>query len=181
MTGTLCNKSIPSGTPTDNQIMKFDSGLDEWALEAEGGTQTGAVPDLFARKFKTVDETIQADAVAHDDADIFFEADANSIFFWDLLFYVFSASIAGFQSQWDIPGDAIMDRTFNPGEVPGNPTDATVLRIEPTSNFQQFHRHSGRLKTITQGTIKWKWRQNVARGNTTTVGWGTELQVTKKT
>lgn len=145
-----------------------------------GGTQPSAAPDLFARKFKTVDETITASAVAHDDADIFFEADANSIFSWELLYYVLSASIAGFGSQWDIPGDAKMDRRFNPGTASGNPKDATVLRIDPTSDLQQIHRHSGRLKTITQGTIKWKWRQDTARGNPTTVGWGTELQVTKE-
>ncbi len=47
--GSLCNKKVVSETPTDNQIIKFDSGTDKWELEAEagGGGAGGDIPDVL--------------------------------------------------------------------------------------------------------------------------------------
>jgi len=45
--GSLCNKKVVSETPTDNQILKFDSGTDKWELEAQAGGGGGDIPDVL--------------------------------------------------------------------------------------------------------------------------------------
>ena len=35
--GKICTKTVGTGTPTDNQVLKFDSGSDEWGPENESG------------------------------------------------------------------------------------------------------------------------------------------------
>ena len=68
--GSLCNKTVGTGTPTDNQILKFDSATDEWGVENEAGgggsnVKSGRETAITEGSTKTVTFTTAFSATPH--------------------------------------------------------------------------------------------------------------------
>jgi len=76
--GSLCNKIVVSETPTDNQILKFDSGTDKWELEAEaGGGGGGDIPDVLYDSTYTTTIIIPASPATVDTFGSWFQYSAD--------------------------------------------------------------------------------------------------------
>jgi len=75
-------KADVSDTPTNAQVLTFNSTSDLWDSQAGGGGGG------FSTVYKTADESIQSDTTLTDDADLFFSVDASSVYVGFMYLYV---------------------------------------------------------------------------------------------
>lgn len=166
---------------TEYTRLLIDTLLTALGEESSGGFQT---------VYKTADETIENDATLTDDADLQFEAEANSIYAVFVYMFITGSQFADYKHAFSVPtggsafGNHHMDTLyrgapFNSHSV-GDMTVATDGSISSVANTQ-FAVISGFVEIgANAGTVAYKWAQNTGFANEfTTLQKGTFMMFKK--
>jgi len=132
---------------------------------------------------KTVDETINSDAVLTDDADLQFTVDANSVYSFMVLMYITTDAAPDFQYAFSSPAGASGERSdgfWASGSqmiMQTLPTARSIVVGAPNLIGCPVF---GRVVTAgTAGTLAYQWAQNTSDVADTTLHAGTMMMFKK--
>jgi len=156
-----------------NPLLDQEIATKSYVDAGGGGGQT------FARKVKTVDETIQSDIVVHDDDELFIPLTINRVFGFLFMGVITSAGPADFKWTFTIPSGATGDWFRNPNLS----TDSTAY-----GTTDDFSTGGGSVRELvpnygriimggTGGDIQFQWAQRTSTADDTIVRAGSSLVV----
>jgi len=157
-----------SDTPTDTQVLTFDSASDLWDAQDAGGGGAG-----WLSVYKTSSETITSDDTLTDDTDLQFSVDASSTYVGVVHFlvdghstpdlkYSFSVPVGATGSQWDAGNPTSLWTSGYGATVAasGAITDVTNVLI---NNAERWSMTPFVINTdTTAGTAALQWAQRVS-------------------
>jgi len=168
-----------SDTPTNTQVVTFDSTKNLWDAQDAGGGGGG-----FTTVFKTADESITSDTTLTDDTDLQFDPDISSTFAIQTMISFKTDTTPDFKYNFSIPSGATGDR-IDGGWAGGTFETVTSLwtgqelpTVAGTQTF--FFNHIGYLITdTTAGTFAFQWAQQTSSATPTTVNQGSWMMFKK--
>jgi len=131
---------------------------------------------------KTADETINNDAVLHNDTELFFTVEANSTYNWMLMWYYITENAADIQFNYSIPAGATGFRNngnWN-GTADSTTPDMTVATNINTLFAEKITQQVGRIIVGgTAGTVNFQWAQQTQNASNSITRQGSMLVVWK--
>jgi len=172
-------KADVADTPTDGQVLTFDSAADFWDAQDAGGGTGG-----FDTVFKTADETIQLDTTLTDDTDLQFAIAANDVTAVITVIFLESNAAANWKDNYSGPAGCTgrkmtVNGLWRVATQTTNPFDTGSASIASNGTEQTYANYMKITNGATAGTLAFQWAQQSSQAIDTILKLGSFMMFRK--
>lgn len=159
-------------TPTDNQVLTFDSTADEWNAQAQS-------VNTFGRVVKKDDETISNDTTLQDDDELFVALQINREYFIELSVFYDTTAVADLKTDITVPAGASGVKVSGIWTSGDQATTAigSALTHAGTGAVRIFMQYVQITMGATAGNVQFRWAQNTGEVSNTIIKAGSAMIV----
>jgi len=150
-----------------------------------GGTQTGAVSNLFARVVKKADESVSNTNTLQDDDELVVALSANKTYWGFIIIYLVSGAIPDYRYSFTLPTGATGEKMVSGGLWRNGAQatqDITNAQAEPTNGLlETFALYFRIIMGSTPGDVNYQFSQQTSDGGATITKQGSTLIIWEET